>query len=320
MGALQPYLYNTNMKATLGIIIVLLLALGVWLSLRLGQTAQSGPGSLIVAATYSCDAGKTIDVQYFRGDDKPGQNGGPPQPGGSVKLALSDGRNLTLKQTVSAGGTRYSDGDPQAQPGQAGAENFVFWSKGNTALVLENNEEKSYLGCIPVVDDPGGLPQIYSSGSQGFSIRYPAGYTLDESYTYTGLGPVQTIKGTKFAVDPAIVSGTNLSPDSYVSVEPMAGAVNSCSAEIYLSNARSAGFVDEGGRRFSVASSTGAAAGNRYEETVFATPVQDGCMAVRYFVHYGAIGNYPEGQVKEFDRAALLSQFDQIRRSLTLAQ
>ena len=50
------------------------------------------------------------------------------------------------------------------------------------------------------------------------------------------------------------------------------------------------------------------------------TPVQNGCMAVRYFVHYGAIGNYPEGEVREFDRAALFAQFDRIRRTLTLGQ
>jgi membrane-bound inhibitor of C-type lysozyme len=308
------------MRTTLGILIVLALALGVWLSLRLGQTAPTSLGASVASANYSCDAGRTISAQYFKGEDKPGQNGGPPEPGGAVKLALSDGRNLTLKQTVSADGARYSDGNPQAAQGQAGAETFVFWSKGQAALVLENNEQKSYLGCIEVADDPGGLPQVYSSGTQGFSIRYPAGYSLDEHYTYTGLGPVQTIKGTRFVIDPAIASGTNLSADSYVSVEPMAGAVNSCSAGIYLSDAHPAGFVDEDGRRYSVATSTGAGAGNRYDEVVFATPVQNGCMAVRYFVHYGAIGNYPEGEVREFDRAALFAQFDRIRRTLTLGQ
>ena len=32
------------------------------------------------------------------------------------------------------------------------------------------------------------------------------------------------------------------------------------------------------------------------------------------------VKNYPEGQVREFDRQELLAQFDSIRRSLTLAQ
>ncbi len=156
--------------------------------------------------------------------------------------------------------------------------------------------------------------------STQFSIQYPEGYTLNDPYTYTGLGPARTIVGTKFIIDPAVATGTNLSADSYISVEPMPGAVNSCSAEIYLSDAHSAGFVDEDNHRYSVASSTGAGAGNRYEEVVFATPVANGCIAVRYFIHYGVLENYPEGQVKAFDRQALLAQFDSIRRTLTLAQ
>jgi membrane-bound inhibitor of C-type lysozyme len=309
------------MKTTLGIIVVLVLALGVWLSLRLGQTAPTSLGAPVASANYSCDAGKTISAQYFQGTDKPGQNGGPPQPGGAVKVALSDGRNLTLKQTISADGTRYSDGDPQAQQGQAGAESFVFWSKGNTALVLENNEEKSYLGCIKVADDPGSLSQVYSSGAQGFSIRYPAGYTLDDTYTYTGLGPVQTIKGTKFTIDPAIATGTNLSEDSYVSVEEIAG-VNQCTADKFLdlSNGGTAVDLKDGGTDYSFASTTGAGAGNRYEESVYAIPGTQPCVAVRYFVHYGVLENYPAGKVSAFDRQALLGQFDKIRRTLTLAQ
>lgn len=306
------------MRTTLGIAVVLVLALGVWLSLHLGQTAPTSLGSSIGVVSYSCDQGKTISAEYFKGTDKPGQNGGPPEPGGAVKLELSDGRNLTLKQTISADGARYSDGDPASRLGQGGAETFVFWSKGNTAVVLENNEEKSYLGCIEVAKDPGDLPQVYSSGSQGFSIRYPAGYSLDEHYTYTGLGPVNTIAGTRFVIDPAIASGTNLATDSYISVEPMPGAINSCSAEIYLDGAHYQGSTEESGRRYSIATTGGAGAGNRYDETVYATPVNGGCMAVRYFVHYGVVQNYPEGTVREFDKTALYEQFDAIRKTLTL--
>lgn len=41
---------------------------------------------------------------------------------------ILDGKPLTLTQTVSASGARYSDG------------NYVFWSKGNSAFV-ERNEK-----------------------------------------------------------------------------------------------------------------------------------------------------------------------------------
>ncbi|MBP7770444.1 MAG: hypothetical protein KA066_00860 [Candidatus Pacebacteria bacterium] len=167
----------------------------------------------------------------------------------------------------------------------------------------------------PVAQVPAGWAEFSSAQ---FSIQYPQGYTPDDRYTYTGLGPTSTIMGVKFTIDPRVASGTNLAADSYVSVEPLPGAINSCSAEIYLSDAHPAGFQDVGGRRYSVATSTGAGAGNRYEEVVFATPITQGCIAVRYMVHYGVLENYPEGAVQAFDRAALFSQFDAIRRTLVL--
>ena len=141
---------------------------------------------------------------------------------------------------------------------------------------------------------------------------------LDSAYMYTGAGPERVISGAKFTIDPAMASGTNLSADSYVSVESLPGAINSCSAEIYLADPHSAGFTDEGGHRYSIATSSGAAAGNRYEETVFATPIDGGCVAVRYFIHYSVLENYPEDTVQAFDRQALLSQFDSIRKTLVL--
>ncbi|MBE5251543.1 MliC family protein [Mixta mediterraneensis] len=41
---------------------------------------------------------------------------------------IMDGKPLTLKQTVSASGSRYSDG------------NYVFWTKGNGAFIERNDK------------------------------------------------------------------------------------------------------------------------------------------------------------------------------------
>jgi membrane-bound inhibitor of C-type lysozyme len=68
----------------------------------------------------------------------PGQ---PPIPTGVVSLRLSDGRALDLGQTISADGARYANPD----------ESFVFWSKGDGALVLEKGVEKTYIGCVTVL-------------------------------------------------------------------------------------------------------------------------------------------------------------------------
>jgi hypothetical protein len=76
--------------------------------------------------------------------------------------------------------------------------------------------------------------------------------------------------------------------------------------------------ITDGNTSYSVASSSDAAAGNRYEETVYALTGSQPCLAVRYFVHYGAIGNYPDGAVKEFDKKTLINQFDSIRHTLVI--
>lgn len=38
----------------------------------------------------------------------------------------------------------------------------------------------------------------------------------------------------------------------------------------------------------------------------------------RYYIHYTNVENYPEGTVREFDRAVLLAAFDTIRDSVTV--
>ena len=65
---------------------------------------------------------------------------------------------------------------------------------------------------------------------------------------------------------------------------------------------------------------TGAGAGNRYFETVYAISGSSPCFAVRYFIHYSVIENYPAGTVQQFNEPALVSQFDSIRRTLTIGQ
>jgi membrane-bound inhibitor of C-type lysozyme len=273
----------------------------------------SGAGQLIAQVHYQCDGGKTIDAGYYQGAQVPQPvPGEPPVPTGSAKVALSDGRSLTLAQTLSADGARYASKD----------ESFVFWSKGNGALVLENNQEKSFIGCVKVVDDPAvgaaSLPQVYESGSDGISLRYPAGYAADAQYTYQALGPGKDISGVKFTIDPAIAQGTNLAADSYISVEELPNT--ECTADKFLDGSGPATAYSEGTMTYSYASTTGAGAGNRYEEQVFALPGTNPCVAVRYFVHYGVIENYPAGTVREFDRGALMAQFDAIRKTLVINQ
>jgi hypothetical protein len=165
--------------------------------------------------------------------------------------------------------------------------------------------------------------QTYESSARAFSLRYPPGYTVDAGYVYQNLGPGKEIKGVKFTIDPALATSTNLASDSYVSVEeiPQANSpTGTCTADKFLdlANGTAAQALSDHGTTYSFASSTGAAAGNRYEEWIYTIPGANFCVAVRYFIHYGVLENYSAGTVHAFDRAALLAQFDAIRRSLVL--
>ncbi len=276
-----------------------------------------GPSKLVpTRTTYSCKGGKVIVAAYTEGATKPAASPDmPPTPGGSVALTLSDGRSMTLAQTISADGVRYANPD----------DSFVFWSKGNGALVLENNEEKSYIGCIMVAPEPVGtpLPQVYSNSGDGFSLRLPGGYITDESYKYQNLGPGKEISGIKFVIPTATATGSNLSQDSYISAEEIP-QTQDCNAILFLGGVAGGQApirtLVDGDTTYSVASSTGAGAGNRYEETVYALPGTNPCIALRYYIHYSVFENYPPGTVREFDRAALLAQFDAIRRTLVVVQ
>ena len=77
-----------------------------------------------IKARFACAAGKSIDATFVN------------EPKSRVELVLSDGRKLTLPQTMSGSGARYANAD----------ETIVFWNKGNTAFVDENGRT-TWDGC-----------------------------------------------------------------------------------------------------------------------------------------------------------------------------
>lgn len=77
-----------------------------------------------IKAQFSCTGGKTLSVQFRNGFSK------------SAKLSLSDGRNLSLAETASAGGARYANSD----------ESIVFWNVGEGARLQEGQNE-TFSGC-----------------------------------------------------------------------------------------------------------------------------------------------------------------------------
>lgn len=164
------------------------------------------------------------------------------------------------------------------------------------------------------------LTQSYSNSAMKFSLQLPDGFTTDESYTYTALGPGEEIKGVKFTIPLSMATGTNLSSDSYISIEQISDAPSCIAGPFLWKGQKITLSPSDDVTQFLVASSTGAAAGNRYEEAVYAQQDTNPCTAVRYSIHFSSIENYPPGTVREYDRQKLLAEFDAIRQSLNITQ
>jgi membrane-bound inhibitor of C-type lysozyme len=96
----------------------------------LGLTAnahdvRAPPAAKTIRAHFSCADSKLVDATFINGTRS------------SVKLALSDGRKLSLPQARSGSGARYATKD----------ESVVFWNKGDTAF-LEEAGKTTYAGCV----------------------------------------------------------------------------------------------------------------------------------------------------------------------------
>ena len=127
------------------VVLIVLIAGGIFIFTR--SKYSPNVSKQTATAEFVCSQGKTISADFYQGAAKPASSaGGPPVPGGSVVLTLSDGRTMTLPQTISADGGRYANAD----------ESVVFWNVGNGATLTENGQQ-TFGGCVTVVGDPGGL-------------------------------------------------------------------------------------------------------------------------------------------------------------------
>ncbi len=76
-----------------------------------------------ILAVFVCPSGQAIAADFGKRQ---------------VRLALSDGRSMTLPQVIAASGARYANQD----------ESFVFWNKGNGAFVQEGGDMVTYADCL----------------------------------------------------------------------------------------------------------------------------------------------------------------------------
>ncbi len=192
---------------------------------------------------------------------------------------------------------------------------FVGWYFRSSIGSLFSGSRQAPAAQEPV--DPTVNWLTYASSTMGVSFRYPPDYAQSDRYSYTGVSASKPILGVSLTIPSSMATGTNLGADTYLSLEQLPRAKN-CTGDIFVSASVTAHDVLDNGLTYSLATTTGAGAGNRYEESVWAIKGSRPCTAVRYYVHYSAIENYPAGAVQPYDAAALASAFDQIRRTLTL--
>ncbi len=121
-------------------------------------------------------------------------------------------------------------------------------------------------------------------------------------------------------IDTQSYTGTNLNEAYFLfgsSTDPQ--IISTCTQSASLGGPETiVGDVTINGVSFTKSEGSGVGAGNIYEQTYYRTVHNETCYEITYFIHYGEIGNYVSGTVKEFDRAALMQKFDQILSTLVL--
>lgn len=295
---------------------IILVGFGVWWETIEDTAQKKNIPTDALHVTYICKNGKSISAEFYDDTTTAKEATTQPTPTGRATILLSDGRHFTLNQTISGSGVRYANND----------ESFVLWNKGPDVLVLEHEKEGIFVDCTEKVNQ-GTKTTNYSNDIVGYSLSLPSytvppalpkttAYTLDPSYVIE-LSPSKKISGVKFTIPTILSEGTNLSNDSYLSVESVPSG-KECTAANFFNEKVVAQRMTENTIDYSFASLNGAAAGNRYEETVYAIQGKNSCIGIRYFIHYSAIENYTPGSVKDFDKQLLVTAFDAIRTTLLL--
>jgi len=162
-------------------------------------------------------------------------------------------------------------------------------------------------GEVVNTDSESAVWRGYSNIDFGFSIKVPPGYIVDEAYRYEAFGSGHEITGVSFTVPETLVSGTNLSRDSYISVERLRDVA--CTPSDFLDRVTSGEKVMLDNNEYNFATSSGVGAGNLYEEGVYMRSIGQYCYGIRLFMHSTNIYNYDSGTVLGFDREMLIRTF-----------
>jgi membrane-bound inhibitor of C-type lysozyme len=294
-----------------GLVIVLVLALGIYLLSAVPVKAPSPEASGPSPVTFYCGAGNTMQAVF-----SPAASSTP----SAVALTFSDGTHLTLPQTLSGSGIRY-------ESTSTGAD-LLFSGKGDYGSFTNSasTTDTRYASCTAAdISAETGGRLLYENLGKSFTFTFPADFSvagIEPGYG-TGWTAPATTTGmllAKIYVPQSYEPGTNFG-DAWFTVGASSdpSAVATC-LDTLSGPASSSTPVPIGGVTFTKLLFGGAGAGNRYDTTSYRA-VKDGmCYAVEYTIHYGVLENYPKGAVQAFDEQKVADALDQIAQSFRFVQ
>jgi membrane-bound inhibitor of C-type lysozyme len=297
--------------AIIVIIVLLIIAGGIYFYATANKAVAPTTTATSTAMTqsvvnYSCDNG-TINATYFIPADTTAT--------GTVALVLSDGRSLTLPQTISGSGIRYETGEGSAQ-------DVVFSSKGDNAFLTENGST-TYNNCVAGTSAVSGSgTQSFTDQGKTFTFSYPSafkisgggvGYSMDWMVNATTSGmllvkatlPNTFEPKTNFA-NATLTVGTSADPTALAECMTYADGGNGVQKSSVTSN----------GVTYEKFVTSDAGAGNFYQTTSYRTLRNSQCYVVEYTIHSSNIDNYPPSAgITAFDQAKVQSALESIVQS-----
>ncbi len=271
-------------------VVIVIAAIGVG-SIIGSRIPQSPAGIASNVSTYYCQEGAIVAVYSSS----------------SVALSLSDGRQMTLPQTISASGARYA------------SDTLVFWNEGDNAFITEG-DATTYSNCISGIEKSIDVNTTsFTDTSKLFSFSFPnqfslfgeAGYSQDwaEESTSSGLQlaeiyiPKTFMPQTNFG-DAKFTIGVSGDPD----------AVSQCLVPEFP-NMEKVSLATINGIQFTKITFSDAGAGNLYDTTSYRVVRGGECYAIEYTIHSGNIENYPVGAVTAFDESKVQTILESMAQS-----
>lgn len=153
--------------------------------------------------------------------------------------------------------------------------------------------------------------QTYVNSTYGFEFTYPKSMQF-VTPAYTNLQ--DKIVQIQTARD--LYPNTNFGDAAFSVSAEYAKDLNSCLSLAQMKSSEFKNKVNINGTEFYLAQNIGAAAGNRYDTSIYRALVGDKlCIELNQTMHTMNIGNYPEGAVTEVDKTAVQKELDKVRES-----